>query len=87
MELSPVDISIIIPFADAEDWLGTTVRQLVDTAALRDLRIEVLALDLGSGDNSHALLGLLKNEISQLQVLVADGNDLGCAASRAPRTN
>jgi hypothetical protein len=64
-----LELSVLVPFADDEDVLGGACHRLA--AHLRALRLpfEILAIDEGSGDNSHALLALLRAEIPELSVI------------------
>lgn len=79
------DVSVILPFADHEDVIGTAVRRL--SAHLRELGFgfELIAVDEDSGDNSHAVLALLRPDFPELHISNAPGRGRGiaCGARRA----
>jgi hypothetical protein len=62
-------LSIILPFADDEDILGVACRRLVEHCRELSIDFEIVAVDEGSGDNSVALLALLRGEIPELRVV------------------
>ncbi len=74
-----VDISVVLPFRDDEDIVGTACSKI--SQHLRDLGLsfELLAIEEDSGDNSHAVLGLLRRQIPELEVLYAPSRDRGFA--------
>ena len=80
------DVSVILPFGDDEEAVGVAVRRTA--AHLRGLGIafEILAIDEDSGDNSHAVLALLRAEVPELRVTHASGRgrgvDVGCARAQ-----
>lgn len=81
MRASPeMDVSVVIPFADDEDRVAGLARRIA--AHLRELvvRFEILAVDEDSGDNSVAVLSLLRTELPELRVLSAPGRGHGFAA-------
>ena len=53
------DVSVVVPFADDEDVIGTAVRRLASHLTEREISFEIIAVDEDSGDNSHAILALL----------------------------
>ncbi|MEZ4368980.1 MAG: hypothetical protein R2939_22270 [Kofleriaceae bacterium] len=65
------ELSVILPFADDEEQLGATVRQTVAALRGRAAAFELLAIDEDSGDNSHAVLAILRPETPELRVLHA----------------
>lgn len=71
------DVSVILPFGDDEDVIGAAVQRLA--THLRDLGLvfEILAIDEDSGDNSHAVLALLRGSVPELRVLHAPGRGRG----------
>jgi glycosyltransferase involved in cell wall biosynthesis len=71
------EVSAIIPFGDDEDVIGSAVQRVA--AHLRDLGVpfEILAVDEDSGDNSHAVLALLRAQVPELRVLHAPGRGKG----------
>jgi hypothetical protein len=83
---SALEISVVLPFADDEDVIGTACRRVA--AHLREMGVgfEVLAIDEDSGDNSHAILTLLRAHIPELRIVAASGAgrgfDLGAGQAR-----
>ena len=71
------EVSAIVPFADDEEVIGSAVQRIA--AHLRDLGVpfEILAVDEDSGDNSHAVLALLRAQVPELRVLHAPGRGKG----------
>ncbi len=71
------DVSVILPFGDDEDLIGAAIRHLA--AHLRELGLsfEILAIDEDSGDNSHAVLALLRAQVPELRVSHAPGRGRG----------
>lgn len=65
------DLSLVMPFGDDEERLGQTVRRLVTGARTQAGAFELLAVDEDSGDNSHAVLAILRPEVAELRVLHA----------------
>jgi hypothetical protein len=80
--LSP-SLSIVLPFADHEDVLGAGCRRLAGHCRALGISFELLAIDEGSGDNSHALLALLRPELPELRILTVPGPDRAFAAGAA----
>lgn len=79
------DVSVIMPFGDDEEAVGVAVRRTAEHLRGLGLRFEILAIDEDSGDNSHAVLALLRAEIPELRVTHAPGPGRGVevGASRA----
>lgn len=71
------DISIILPFGDDEEAVGIAVRRAADYLRAQQLSFELLAIDEDSGDNSHAVLALLRAEVPELRVTHARGRGRG----------
>ena len=71
------EVSAVVPFGDDEDVSGAAVHRLA--AHLRELGLpfEILAVDEASGDNSHAVLALLRAQVPELRVLHAPGRGRG----------
>jgi glycosyltransferase involved in cell wall biosynthesis len=80
---APYDVSVILPFRDDEDVIGNAVQRLA--AHLRELGLsfELLAVDEDSGDNSHAVLALLRGQVPELRVQHAPFRGRGAEAGIA----
>jgi glycosyltransferase involved in cell wall biosynthesis len=79
------EISVVVPFADDEEAIGTAIQRLADHLRTLDRPFEILAVDEDSGDNSHAVLALLRAQVPELRVVHAPGRGRGtdAGASRA----
>ena len=77
------EISVVVPFADDEDSIGTAIQRLADHLRPLDLPFEILAVDEDSGDNSHAVLALLRAQVPELRVIHAPGRGRGADAGAA----
>ena len=79
------DVSVILPFGDDEEAVGIAVRRTAEHLRGLQLSFEILAIDEDSGDNSHAVLALLRAEVPELRVTHASGRGRGVdvGASRA----
>jgi hypothetical protein len=79
------DVSVILPFGDDEEAVGIAVRRTAEHLRGLALSFEILAIDEDSGDNSHAVLALLRAEVPELRVTHASGRGRGVdvGASRA----
>jgi hypothetical protein len=67
--LSPrFDLSVVLLFGDDEEIIGSALRQLVTAVRATGLLFEIIAVDEDSGDNSHAVLAMLRPEIPELRV-------------------
>ncbi|MEO8700665.1 MAG: hypothetical protein ABI867_11505 [Kofleriaceae bacterium] len=88
MESSRFDISVILPFGDDEEAVGIAVRRTADYLRGMQLSFEIIAIDEDSGDNSHAVLALLRAEVPELRVTHASGRGRGVdvGVSRAQGT-
>src|SRR5262245_27773455 len=71
------DVSVIMPFGDDEEAVGVAVRRTAEHLRGLGIRFEILAIDEDSGDNSHAVLALLRAEIPELRVTHAPGRGRG----------
>ena len=78
-----LDVSVLLPFTDDEDVIGTACQRLARHLSELGLTFEILAIDEDSGDNSHAVLALLRGAIPQLQVVCAAQAGRGYAAGAA----
>lgn len=83
---SRFDLSIILPFGDDEEAVGVAVKRTADYLRAAGLRFEILAIDEDSGDNSHAVLALLRADVPELRVTHASGRgraiDVGVARAQ-----
>ena len=84
-ESARFDVSVIMPFGDDEEAVGVAARRTAEHLRGLGVRFEILAIDEDSGDNSHAVLALLRAEIPELRVTHAPGRGRGVevGASRA----
>jgi hypothetical protein len=82
------DISVILPFGDDEEAVGIAVKRTAEHLRGLGLSFEILAIDEDSGDNSHAVLALLRAEVPELRVTHAPGRGRGVdiGAGRAQGT-
>src|SRR3954453_13543291 len=82
------DISVILPFGDDEEAVGIAVKHTAEHLRGLGLSFEILAIDEDSGDNSHAVLALLRAEVPELRVIHAPGRGRGVdvGAARAQGT-
>jgi hypothetical protein len=71
------DVSVILPFGDDEEAVGIAVRRTAEYLRGLGLGFEILAIDEDSGDNSHAVLALLRAEVPELRVTHAPGRGRG----------
>jgi len=77
------DVSVILPFGDDEEAVGVAVRRTAEHLRGLGLHFEILAIDEDSGDNSHAVLALLRAEVPELRVTHASGRGRGVDAGAA----
>ncbi len=82
------DVSVILPFGDDEESVGIAVKRTAEHLRSLGVSFEILAIDEDSGDNSHAVLALLRAEVPELRVTHASGRGRGVdvGASRAQGT-
>jgi len=82
------DVSVVLPFGDDEEALGIAVKRTAEHLRGLGLHFEILAIDEDSGDNSHAVLALLRAEVPELRVTHAPGRGRGVdvGAARAQGT-
>ncbi len=79
MRLATYDVSVILPFSDDEEVIGRACRRIARHLRELGARFEILAMDEDSGDNSHAVLALVRGEVPELRVLVVDDAERGFA--------
>jgi hypothetical protein len=65
---APYDVSVILPFRDDEDVIGNAIHRVAGHLRELGLSFELLAIDEDSGDNSHAVLALLRGQVPELRV-------------------
>jgi glycosyltransferase involved in cell wall biosynthesis len=82
------DVSVILPFGDDEEALGIAVKRTAEYLRNLGVSFELLAVDEDSGDNSHAVLALLRAEVPEIRVTHASGRGRGVdvGAARAQGT-
>ena len=82
------DVSVILPFGDDEEAVGVAVKRTAEYLRNLGVSFEVVAIDEDSGDNSHAVLALLRAEVPELRVTHASGRGRGVdvGAARAQGT-
>jgi hypothetical protein len=87
-EVPRFDVSVILPFGDDEEFVGIAVRRTAEHLRGLGLSFEILAIDEDSGDNSHAVLALLRGEVPELRVTHASarGRGIDVGAGRAQGT-
>jgi hypothetical protein len=87
-DLPRFDVSVILPFGDDEEAVGIAVRRTAEHLRGLGLAFEIIAIDEDSGDNSHAVLALLRAEVPELRVTHAPGRGRGVdvGAARAQGT-
>ncbi len=78
-----VDLSILLPFGDDEEIIGPAVRRCAHAVRALGLSFELLGVDEDSGDNSHAVLALLRGEVPELRVIHAPGRHRGVDSGAA----
>lgn len=83
-----LQVSVILPFGDDEEYVGIAVRRTAEHLRGLGVSFEILAIDEDSGDNSHAVLALLRAEVPELRVTHASarGRGVDVGASRAQGT-
>ena len=77
------DVSVILPFGDDEEALGIAVKRTAEYLRNLGVSFELLAIDEDSGDNSHAVLALLRAEVPEVRVTHASGRGRGVDAGAA----
>jgi hypothetical protein len=73
------DVSVILPFSDDEEVIGRACRRIARHLHQLGARFEILAVDEDSGDNSHAVLALVRGEVPELKILVVEDSERGFA--------
>lgn len=66
-----------MPFGDDEEAVGIAVRRTAEYFRNLNVAFELLAIDEDSGDNSHAVLALLRGEVPELRVTHAPARGRG----------
>jgi hypothetical protein len=79
MKSAVPDLSVVLPFSDDEDVIGTAARRLAGYLREQGSSFEIVAVDEDSGDNSRAVLGLLRQELPELRLVVAMARGRGLA--------
>lgn len=81
-------VSVILPFGDDEELVGIAVKRTAEHLRGLGLAFEIIAIDEDSGDNSHAVLALMRAEVPELRVTHAPGRGRGVdvGVSRAQGT-
>jgi hypothetical protein len=77
------DVSVVLPFGDDEEFVGIAVRRTAEHLRGLGVAFEILAIDEDSGDNSHAVLAMLRGEVPELRVTHAPGRGRGVDAGAA----
>ena len=79
------DLSVILPFADDEETIGAVIHETASFLRERGVAFELIAVDEDSGDNSHAVLAMLRPEFAELRVITAPtrGRGVETGVSRA----
>ncbi len=77
-----VEVSIVLPFQDHEHLVGRASRSIANHFTTLGRSFEIVAVDEGSGDNSHAVLALLRQEIPNISVTLGRGYATGAAKAR-----
>jgi hypothetical protein len=68
---------VILPFADDEELVGIACGKLASHLGALGVSFEIVAVDEDSGDNSHAVLVLMRGRVPELRVVTAAGPGLG----------
>lgn len=80
MSIACYEISVVVPFGDDEESIGNAVQRLAAHLRPLNLPFEILAVDEDSGDNSHAVLALMRAQVPELRVIHAPGKGRGADA-------
>lgn len=76
------DVSIVLAFRDHEHLVGQACRNIAEYFSQHKRSFEIIAVDEGSGDNSHAVIALLRQEIPTLRAVVGKGYVTGAAQAQ-----
>lgn len=79
-----VDVSVIMPFADHEQVVGSACRRIAEYFRSAGMVVDIIAVDQGSGDNSQPVLQLLRSEIPELRMIMGRNYASGVGTSHAP---
>jgi hypothetical protein len=80
IETPRFDVSVVLPFGDDEDAVGIAVRRTAEHLRGLGVEFEIIAVDEDSGDNSHAVLALLRAQVPELRVTHAPARGRGVDA-------
>ena len=80
--MKSLDVSVVLRFRDHEHLVGRASRRIAEYFSALGHSFEIIAVDEGSGDNSHAVLALLRQELGCLEVVVGKGYGAGAAKSQ-----
>src|SRR4051794_35790398 len=70
MQLQPdLELTAIVVCHDDEELVGHRIRRLSAHLRSLGLRAEILAVDESSGDNSLAILSILRHELPELRIV------------------
>ncbi len=64
-----MDVCAILPIGNDEDTIGEIITEIWERWSARRLTFEVICVDVGSGDNTHAILAMLRENRPNLRVL------------------
>ena len=78
-----LDVSVVVPFSDHEDLIGAACGRIARHLGELGLSYEILAVDEASGDNSHAVLGLLRRSLPPLRIIAGARPGRGFAMGSA----
>ncbi|MBI4511066.1 MAG: hypothetical protein HY698_15645 [Deltaproteobacteria bacterium] len=67
-----MDVSVIVPFGDDEDRVGKLVVRVAEHLRPQVRRFEILAVAEDSGDNSIAVLSLLRAQVPEIELLCTE---------------
>ncbi len=81
--MSSVDVSVVLPFRDHEDKVGWACRNIAEYFRSEGKSFEIIAVDQGAGDNSQAVLALLRREMPELRIMVGRGYGSGSRVANA----
>ncbi len=72
-------MTAVLTFADDEETVGKACRRIAEHLHERGLSFEIIAVDEDSGDNSHAVLALVREQVPELRVVGSPARDRGFA--------
>jgi len=74
-----LDVTAVLTFADDEETVGKACRRIAEHLTERGLSFEIIAVDEDSGDNSHAVLALVREQVPELRVVGSPARERGFA--------